>query len=271
MSQFFEALASQVFMQYALAAGLLASLACGIIGPYVIVMRLGLLAGGIAHALLGGMGVAYFLGQSPLAGALITAVLAALIIGWVRLQFGEDEDTIIAAIWAVGMALGVLFISRTPGYTADLMSYLFGNILLIGRSDLIFLAVLNAIIIGIVTLFYKQFLAVAFDEEFARARGIRVRFFYLLMLVLVALTIVVLIRVVGLILVIALLTLPAAIARQFAGTLYGMMLLASLIGAALTFSGLAISYGPNLPSGATIIVLAGLSYFTVLILRRQRR
>ena len=271
MSQFFDAVASQTFMQYALAAGLLASLACGIVGPYVIVMRLGLLAGGIAHALLGGMGIAYFLGQSPLAGALITAIVAALVIGWVKLEFGEDEDTIIAALWAVGMAVGILFISRTPGYTTDLMSYLFGNILLIGRNDLIFLAVLNAIIIVTVLLFYKQFLAVAFDEEFARARGIKVRVYYLLMLVLVALTVVMLIRIVGLILVIALLTLPAAISRQFASTLFGMMVLASLVGAVLTFSGLALSYGPNLPAGATVIVLAGLSYFAVLILRRQRR
>ncbi|NNF67885.1 MAG: metal ABC transporter permease [Gammaproteobacteria bacterium] len=271
MSQFFEALSTQVFLQYALVAGLLASLVCGVIGPYVIVMRLSLLAGGIAHALLGGMGIAYFFGHSPLAGALIAAVVAALIIGWVRLHFGEEEDTIIAALWAVGMAIGVLFISRTPGYTADLMSYLFGNILLIGADDLLFLALLNAIIIGVVALFYKQFLAVAFDEEFARTRGVRVRFFYLLMLVLVALTIVVLIRVVGLILVIALLTLPAAIARRFTSTLYGMMLLASLVGAALTISGLAISYAPDLPAGATIIVLAGLSYFAVLLLRRNGR
>lgn len=271
MSEFIAAVSSQTFMQYALAGGMLASLACGIIGPYVVVMRLGLLAGGIAHALLGGMGVAYFLGQSPLAGALITAVLAALLIGWVRLKFGENEDTIIAAVWAVGMAVGILFISRTPGYTVDLMSYLFGNILMIGKSDLIFLAVLNAIIVSVVLLHYNQFLAVAFDEEFARTQGIRVRLFYLLMLVLVALTIVVLIRVVGLILVIALLTLPAAIARQFASTLYGMMVLASVIGAALTLGGLAISYGPNLPAGATVIVLAGVSYLAVLIFRPQRR
>lgn len=271
MSEFLQALSSQTFLQYALAGGLLASLACGIIGPYVVVMRLGLLAGGIAHALLGGMGIAYFLGQSPLAGALITAILAALLIGWVRLRFNEDEDTIIAALWAVGMAVGILFISRTPGYTVDLMSYLFGNILMVGKSDLIFLAVLNTIIIAIVLLFYNQFLAVAFDEEFARTQGIKVRFFYLLMLVLVALTIVVLIRVVGLILVIALLTLPAAIARQFANTLYGMMILASVTGVILTVSGLAISYGPNLPAGATVIVLAGISYLTVLILRRNRR
>jgi len=271
VSDFVAAVFNQTFMQYALAGGLLASLACGVVGPYVLVKRLGLLAGGIAHALLGGMGVAYFFGQSPLAGALIAAVVAALIIGWVRLQFGEEEDTIIAALWAVGMAVGVLFISRTPGYTADLMSYLFGNILLISRSDLVLLVVLNAIIIGTVVLFYKQFLVIAFDEEFARARGLNVRFYYLLMLVLVALTIVVLIRVVGLILVIALLTLPAAIARQFTATLYGMMILASLLGAMLTLSGLAISYGPNLPAGATIIVLAGLSYLAVLLLRRQRQ
>lgn len=270
MSDFLAAVVDHRFMQYALAGGLLASLACGIIGPYVLVKRLGLLAGGIAHALLGGMGVAYFFGQSPLLGALVAAVIAALIIGAVRLHFGEEEDTIIAALWAVGMAIGVLFISRTPGYTADLMSYLFGNILLTSRADLLFLAVLNAIIIAVVLVFYRQFLAVAFDEEFARARGLNVPFYYLLLLVLVALTIVVLIRVVGLILVIALLTLPAAIARQFSSTLSGMMVRASLTGALLTTAGLALSYGPDLPAGATVIVLAGLGYLGVLLLRGQQ-
>lgn len=270
MSQFLQAVVSQSFLQYALAGGLLASVACGVVGPYVVVKRLGLLAGGIAHALLGGMGVAYFFGQSPLGGALIAAVLAAVAVGWVRLRFREDEDTVIAALWAVGMAIGILFISRTPGYTADLMGYLFGNILLIGPQDLYFLVALNAIIICVVFMFHKQFLAVAFDEEFARTRGINVEFFYLLMLILVALTIVVLIRVVGLILVIALLTLPAAIARQFTTTLPGMMLLSSVLGMALTVSGVALSYGPNLPAGATVIVLAGISYLVVLLIRRSR-
>ena len=277
MSAFLAALATQSFLQHALAAGVLASIACGIVGSYVVVKRIGYLAGGVAHTVLGGMGVAYFLGKSPIGGALVAALLAAAIIGWVNLRLRQHEDTIIGALWAVGMAIGVLFISRTPGYNVDLMSYLFGNILMVPREDLLLMAGLDAVIVALVVLFRKQFLAVCFDEEFARLRGVPVGLFYLLLLWMVALTVVILIQVVGLILVLALLTLPAAIAGQYTRTLAAMMLLATLLGMIFTGAGLALSYEPDLPAGATIILLAGVAYlFSALgrgfwlVLRRRR-
>ena len=260
MSAFLDALAQHAFLQQALAAGMLASIACGIVGSYVVVRRIGYLAGGVAHTVLGGMGIAYFLGKSPIGGALIAALLAALIIGWVSLRFRQHEDTIIGALWAVGMALGILFISRTPGYNVDLMSYLFGNILMVSRSDLLLMAGLDSVIVVLVWLFRKQFLAVCFDEEFARLRNVPVDVFYLGLLLIVALTVVILIQVVGLVLVIALLTLPAAIASQYARSLSVMMLVATILGILFTGAGLALSYDPDLPAGATIILLAGLVY-----------
>ncbi len=274
---FLDALGHYPFLQTALAAGLLASLGCGIVGSYVVVKRLGFLAGGIAHAVLGGMGAALFFGYDPLGGALLSAVVMALLMGWVRLHWGAAEDTLIGALWAVGMAVGVMFIARTPGYQTDLMSYLFGNILLIPPSDLWLMLALDAVLVVAVALFSKQLQAVAFDEEFARLRGLPVTFFYLLLLCLVAVTVVLLIRVVGLILVIALLTLPAAIAGHYVQTLGRMMVVAVVVGALLTSGGLALSYAPDLPPGATIILLAGLAYVVslplsrALLARRNRR
>lgn len=274
MSAFWEALTAHTFLQNALIGGILASVGCGVMGTYVVVKRIAFVAGGIAHAVLGGMGIAYFFGQSPIGGAVGASVIAALLIGWVNLRWRQQEDTIIAALWAIGMAIGVLFISRTPGYNVDLMSYLFGNILMVSRQDLYMMASLDAVIVTVVTLFYKQFLAISFDEEFARLRGIHVEFFYLLLLSMVALTVVLLIQVVGLILVIALLTLPAAIAAQYMRTLASIMALATVLGMLLTGGGLALSYGPDLPAGATIILLAGAAYllsFAVTSLLRRGR
>ena len=269
MSVFLDTLTREVFLQHALVAGLLASLGCGVIGTYVVVKRIGFIAGGIAHSVLGGMGIAYFLGARPLVGALLAAVAAALVIGWVSLRLRQNEDTVIAAMWAVGMAVGVLFISRTPGYNADLMSYLFGNILMVSRTDLWIMAALDAVALLVVTLFSKQFLAVSFDEEFARVRNMHVEFFHLLLLCLVALTVVVLIQVVGLILVLALLTLPAAIAAQYSSRLLPIMALAVVLGMAFTCGGLALSYAPDLPAGATIILIAGAAYFLSLAAGKQ--
>ncbi len=268
MREFLLALASQGFLQSALAAGLLASIGCGLMGPYVVVKRIAFIAGGIAHSVLGGMGAALYFGYSPLAGALLAAVLAALLIGWVRLRWRAEEDTLIGALWAIGMAVGLLFIAKTPGYQTDLMSYLFGNILLVPTESLWFMAALDGLLLLLVLAYHRQFLAVAFDEEFARLRGIPVTFFYLLLLVMVAVTVVLLIQVVGLILVLALLTLPAAIAGHYVHSLGLMMLIATLIGGALNLAGLALSYGPDLPAGPTIILVAGGLYVTSALLSR---
>ena len=268
MREFLAALAGQGFLQSALAAGLLASIGCGLMGPYVVVKRIAFIAGGIAHSVLGGMGAALYFGFSPLVGALLAAVLAALLIGWVRLRWRAEEDTLIGALWAIGMAVGLLFIAKTPGYQTDLMSYLFGNILLVPTESLWFMAGLDGLLLLLVLAYHRQFLAVAFDEEFARLRGIPVTFFYLLLLVMVAVTVVLLIQVVGLILVLALLTLPAAIAGHYVHSLGLMMLIATLIGGALNLAGLALSYGPDLPAGPTIILVAGGLYVSSALVSR---
>jgi len=276
MAEFFVAFVEHSFLQHALLAGLLASIGCGVMGTYVVVKRIAFIAGGIAHSVLGGMGAAIYYGFDPLTGALGAAIVAALLIGWVRLQWQAQEDTLIGALWAIGMAVGILFISKTPGYQTDLMSYLFGNILLVPEESLWFMASLDALLLLIVAAYHRQFLAIVFDEEFARLRGVPVAFFYLLLLVMIAVTVVLLIQVVGLILVLALLTLPAAVAGHYVHSLGRMMLLATLLGSIVSTAGLALSYQPDLPAGPTIILLAGAMYivsalFTRFISRKRTR
>lgn len=266
MIEFLHSVRDLSFMQNALWAGFLAAIACGVIGSYVVVRRIVFIGGGIAHAVLGGMGVAVFFGRGPLLGAVIAALAAALIIGLVSLRARQHEDTLIGALWAVGMALGIVFIMKTPGYGVDLMSYLIGgDILFVPRGDLYLIGALDIAILIIVLLLYRQFLAVCFDEEFARLQGVKVELIYLLLLCLIALTVVTLIRVVGLILVIALLSLPAAIAHQYVRTLGKMMVLASVLGFVFTVTGITVSYQPDLPAGATIILIAGSVYLLTVI------
>ena len=272
MSEFLDALSRHAFLRYALLAGVLASVACGVVGTYVVVRRITYIAGGIAHCVLGGMGAALYVNRvyglawlQPLHGAVAAALAAAIIIGLVSLRAKQREDTVIGALWAVGMAAGVLFIAKTPGYAQDLMSYLFGNILMVTPADLWLIAGLDVVVVAAGLLFYNPLLAVCFDEEFARVRGLPVEFYYLLLLVLTALTVVLLVTVVGIVLVIALLTLPVAVAGHFARRLWQMMALATVISIVLTTAGLAISYGPDLPAGATIIVLAGAVYLAVTV------
>ena len=261
MTGFFNALLEFQFLQNAMWASLLASLGCGIMGSYVVVKRIGFLSGGSAHAVLAGMGIAWFLQSSPLLGAVIAALVIAILIGWIKLRWRQDEDVLIAAFWSLGMAIGIIFISRTPGYNTDLMAYLFGNILLVSSKDLQMMMLLDFVILMTVAVFYRQFLAASFDEEFARLRGINVEFFYILLLCITALTIVLLIQVVGLILVMALLVLPAASAMQFSHSIPRMMLIAILLNLVSTTGGLATAYELDLPAGASIIVMASLIYF----------
>ena len=267
MFEFLDVLINQSFMQHAVIIGLLASVACGIMGTYVVVRRIVFISGGISHTVLGGMGIAYYYGQNPVHGAVISALAAALIIGFVSVYYHQHEDTLIGALWALGMAVGLLFIYKTPGYNVDLMSYLFGNILMVKGESIHVLVCLDALIIISVVVLYKRFLAVCFDEEYSQLQGIGVVGTYLLLLCLIALTVVILIQVVGIILVIALLTLPAATARYYARSLVQMMVLASILGAVFTTTGLVVSYQPDLPAGATIIVISGIAYLLATILK----
>jgi zinc transport system permease protein len=276
MAEFFQALLQHHFLQHALLGGLLASLACGIVGTYVVTRRITYLAGGIAHCVLGGMGFARYMqvvhGWSffdPLLGALLAALTAAFIIGWVNIRAKERMDTVISAFWGMGMAIGILFISKTPGYGEDMMAYLFGNILLITPHDLTIIAGLDLFIVAIALLFHKQLVAVCYDEEFARLRGIKASLFYFLLLALTALTVVLLVSIVGIVMVIVLLTLPAAIAGRFCQRMGPMMALATGVCALLTTSGLALSYKPDLPAGATIIMLVGIVYLITATLKRN--
>jgi zinc transport system permease protein len=245
------------FMQNALAAGLLAAVACGIIGVYVVVKRIVFISGGIAHASFGGVGLGYLVGISPVLGAMLFTLASALGMGLVTRRTKLPEDTAIGILWAMGMALGVIFIGLAPGYAPDLFSYLFGNILTVPFSDLVLMMVLDGVIVSIVVLLYKEFLALSFDEEFGAVAGVPVEALYLLLLCLIALTVVVLIKVVGIILVIALLTIPAALARRFTHDIRKMMLLAVIFGALFAFFGLWLSYEYDVASGATIILLGG--------------
>ena len=271
MIEFLSAVTEFSFLQKALLAGVLAGVACGLVGPFIVARRISYIGGGIAHSVLGGMGAAYFFsnvfnweGLHPLYGAIVAALLSAIVIGLVSLRAKQREDTIISAIWAIGMAVGIIFIMKTPGYNENLLSYLFGNILMVSSHDLWQIAGLDLLIITMVILFYNKFLAICFDEEFSRARGINVEFYYLLLLCLTALTVVVLITVVGIVMVIALLTLPVAIAGYFTKTLWQTMILSIITTILLTIFGLAISYNLDLPSGASIILLAG-SLFLITI------
>ena len=271
MSEFFTDLQQYTFLQYALLTGVLASIACGLIGSYVVTRRISYIAGGISHIVLAGMGAARYFQTvhrwewfHPLYGAVVAALAAALVIGLVSLRARQREDTVIGAVWAIGMAVGIVFIFKTPGYNQDLMGYLFGSILMVSSGELWLIAVLDAFVVLIGLLFYNHFLAVCFDEEFARLRGLRVDFYYLLLLCLTALTVVLLVTVVGIVMVIALLTLPAAVAGQFARRLWQMMALATGFTVLFTTLGLALSYGPNLPAGATTILLAGAVYLAVI-------
>ena len=257
------------FIQHALIAGVLVSVAAGIIGSLIVVNRMVFLAGGIAHASYGGIGMAVFFGLPIFFGASLFAVMAALLVANLTLHKRHRIDTFIGLIWAVGMAIGVVFVDLTPGYNVDLMSYLFGSILAVSSSDLYFMGGLLAVIILAVTFWYRDILAVSYDSEYAKLRGIPVRFFYTLILILSALTVVIAIKVVGLILVIAMLTIPVYIAEKLSNSLWRMMILSGVISTLFTLAGLWFSYSYNLTSGASIILVSAASLGIFLLLHQK--
>ncbi len=268
MGEFWTALSDPnlPFLRFAVISGLLSAIPFGIVGTYVVVRRISYIAGAISHCILGGVGLGLYLQNArgiswfgPLQGAILVALLAAIVLAGVGYFAKQREDSVIGALWSAGMAIGLLFIAKTPGYT-DPMSYLFGNILLITRNDIFFVIGLDVLVLGVVGVFYNKFLAICFDDEFAGLRGLRTHWLYLILLCLTALTIVLLVRIVGIVMVIALLTLPAAIAGTFAASIRQMMLLATLLCAIFIVSGLAVSYRLDLPSGPVIIAIAALMF-----------
>lgn len=249
------------FMQNALLSGLLVSVACGVIGSLIVINRMGFIAGGIAHGAYGGVGMAFFLSIEPLLGIGIFSLVLALIIAFITLKDKAKSDAIIGAIWAFGMAVGIIFIDLTPGYNVDLMSYLFGSILAVGRTDIVFMSVLDIAFILLVLMFYRQFIAISFDMEFAKLRGVKTDIFYYLLVCMMALCVVATIRVVGLILVIALLNLAPMIASRFSNSLGTMMVFSTLLSAIFCIIGLILSFYFDLTSGASIILVASMCFF----------
>ncbi|MBS0626861.1 MAG: metal ABC transporter permease [Verrucomicrobia bacterium] len=259
------------FLLMALLAGIAASFTSGIIGSYVVTKRIVFISGSISHSVLGGMGLFLWLKRtynlsflSPMQGALLAALGSAFLLGWTHLKYKEREDSIIAALWATGMSIGVIFITLTPGYNVELMNFLFGNILWVTKSDLITLLVLNVIVIACTLFFYRKFQAICFDEEQAHLQGVAVQPLYILLLCLVASSVVVLIQIVGAVLVISMLTMPAAIAASLTNKLSSMMKIAILAGILFTCLGIYASYQLNWPPGATITLTAASSYLLVL-------
>ena len=243
------------FVRHALAAGLLAAALCGIVGTFVVVKRLVFLTGGVSHAAFGGLGVCYFFGIDYRWGAAAAAVGSALALAGTGRGRGRSHDAVIGTLWAVGMAVGVVFLHATPGYAPNLMTYLFGNILTVGRDDVLLTSGLVAVLLLLLALFWKELVAVAFDEAFAAVQGVPVRRVLATLLVAVALAVVFLIQLVGSLLAIALLTIPPTIALRLFQGFGAVMAAASAVAAAMTLGGLALSYAFDLPSGPSIVLL----------------
>jgi zinc transport system permease protein len=256
------------FMRNALAAGLLASVICGIMGTLVVVNRIVFLSGGIAHAAYGGVGMAFYFGWPYLWGTLGFSLAAGMLMAAVSMKAKHRADTIIGVIWALGMAMGIVLLDLTPGYNVDLMSYLFGSILTVPGSDLLMMLFMGILITILMAYYYQDMLAMSYDEEFAKIRGVPVQSLYYAMIAMLAVTIVMVIQIVGLILVIALLTIPPFIVERHAKTLMQMMVGSSVLGALFTVAGLWLSYRYDLTSGASIILVSGAGFFLSLFVER---
>jgi zinc transport system permease protein len=264
---FIQAILATPILQLALLGLIAASFASGILGSYVVVKRIVSLSGSISHSVLAGLGFALWLNRrfdmpwlEPIYGGLVAAVISALLIGMVHLHFREREDTVISMIWSVGMAIGVIFASQTPGYNVELMNYLLGNPLWMTSYDLILLAVLDGFILLSVLCLHKKFLAICFDEKQAYLQGLPVKQLYLFLLVLVSLSIVLLIHVVGIVLVLSMLALPPTIAEKFCNRLSTMMILSVILNIMLAMGGMTLAFQLNWPTGATIALFSTFVY-----------
>ena len=256
-------------MQNAFIGAFLVSIACGIVGSLAVINKMSFISGGVAHAAFGGIGIAIFLGISPILGASVFCLAISLLIGFLTLKNRERFDTIIGVLWAFGMALGILFIDLTPGYKGDLMSYLFGSILAIDEKVLLFIGVCDLLFIALIALFYRQFCAISFDMEFAKLRDVKTELFYYLLVAMISFCVVSTIQIVGLILVVALMSIPTFIAEKFAARLGSMMLISALLSTLFCAIGLIFSYYFNVSSGAGIILAASVGFFISLLIKKS--
>lgn len=276
MIEFFQALWVNPLLATALIASLAAAIVSGVVGSYIVAKRIVFLSGGISHSILGGLGLCLWLERvyglpwaSPLYGALLAGILSALLIGYIHLRCKDREDTAIAALWSVGMAIGVLFISQTPGFNVELSNFLVGNVLWVSSGDLLLLAGLNGFVLFSCWLLHPRLLAICFDEQQARIQGIPVEPLYFFLLSLAALTIVLLVQVVGIILVMTMLALPAAIANIYTKKLSTMIGLAVIISCFFCLFGMSFAYALDWPPGATIALLSGLCYILALATKKS--
>ena len=261
MSNFIHAIFNYQFMQNALFSIITASALCGLIGTFVVNKKITMMSGSIAHAILGGIGIANFLGLNLYIGAFIFALFSAIVIGLVTLKQSSISDSVISSFWAIGMAIGIIFINFTPGYTVDLMSYLFGNLLLVDSQSLYILIGVTIVSIILISVFYNKIVAICFDQEYARISGINVTFYYLLLMILIAVSIVALQKVVGIIMVVALLSLPSTIAKFYSVNTRQMILKSIAFSMFFMLLGFFMSYILTIPPGATIIVVTGAAFF----------
>lgn len=272
---FFEALSENILLRNALFIGLISSILSGLLGTFVVAQRLGGLSGSVSHIILAGLGAALYCQRSlgwafasPMLGALITAITAALAIGSIHLRLKEQQEGLIASLWPLGMAIGYLFIAKTPGSNLELNNYLFGNILWASWKDIQRLAALDLIVIFTIGLTYKQLIALSFDGEFAELQSVKTEALYQLLLCLIAIAIVVMASIVGTVLVLTLLTLPALIAFRWTGNMMRAMGLSILLSASFSISGLYLSYTLDLPTGALISLIAGMTHACSLVMAR---
>ena len=255
------------FFQNAFLAAILMSVTCGIVGTYIVSRRMVFISGGITHASFGGVGIGYFLGFPPLAGAAVFAVLAALTTENLTRRKVLRNDSIIAIMWSLGMALGIIFIYLTPGYAPNLMSYLFGSIITVTHTDLWLMFSLAVVVSGFFAILFRPILYVSFDEQFAKTRGIPVMLMNYVLIILVALTVVLSIRIAGIILVLSILTIPQNIANLFTNRFGKIMLWSVALGFLASFLGLVVSYYMDIPSGATIIFTLVVMYLAARIVK----
>jgi zinc transport system permease protein len=258
------------FFQKALMIAILASVAAGVVGTYIVIKRISLITGSIAHTAFGGLGLSFFMGVNPLLGATAFSLLAAGIISFFRKRAQYRLDTLLSFLWSTGMAIGLVFLFMTPGYATDLFTFLFGNILLVSSFDLILIAVLNVAVLLIVAALYNNLLAVSFDEEYAQTRNLPVSVLYFILFALISLTIVAVIRVVGIVLMIAILTIPPATSRMFSKTVKNTMLLSVAIALVSMVGGLFLSAILDFPTGPVIVLLTSVIYLIAIVLKQSK-
>ncbi len=256
------------FMQNAVVSCFFTVIICAVAGTLVVVNRNVFITGGVAHASYGGIGFALWAGFSPLLGALGVAVLAGVLLGLMRQRYAEKADALVSALWAAGMAAGILLTDLTPGYSVDYLSYLFGSILLVSLQDMIFIGVFAVVLLIFALRYYRVLITVSADQEYAATLGIPVKMLNLILLILLCISVVLLMRVAGLVMVMALLSIPAAVAETHTKRLSGMMFISGLIAAVSIFGGLFLAAYANLTPGAVIVALLAVIYLVNIIIKR---